>query len=80
MLAGSSGPPPIPTENKAPCPACPGTLSEVLLGAVHVDYCAAAMGCSSTAASFSAAVAAVQIRDRETKPHDIVIAISSVAG
>ena len=44
MLAGSSGPPPIPTENKAPCPACPGTLAEVLLGAMHVDYCAACHG------------------------------------
>ena len=34
LLTGSSGPPPVPTPNKAPCPACTGSLSEVVLGAV----------------------------------------------
>ena len=27
LLRGSSGPPPVPTENKAPCPSCEGQLS-----------------------------------------------------
>ncbi len=32
LLAGKAGPPPIPTESIAPCPVCPGSLSEVMLG------------------------------------------------
>src|SRR5688572_8025057 len=36
LLTGKAGPPPVPTENKGPCPACPGSLAEVVLGAVHV--------------------------------------------
>ena len=80
MLAGSSGPPPVPTENKAPCPACPGTLSEVLLGALHVDSCGACHGVFLDRGELSGALAAVQARDRETKPHDVVLAISTVTG
>ena len=29
LLTGKAGPPPVPTENKAPCPACPGSLAEI---------------------------------------------------
>ena len=39
LLTGAKGPPPVPTENVAHCPSCPGNLAEVLLGNVHVDYC-----------------------------------------
>src|SRR4029079_16452408 len=39
LLTGSSGPPPVPTPNKAPCPACTGSLSAGGLGAGAGDYC-----------------------------------------
>ena len=33
------GPPPIPAEAVHQCPACPGTLAEVVLGPVKVELC-----------------------------------------
>src|SRR5689334_4834511 len=44
LLEQSDGPPPLPTDDKVPCPACDGTLTEVLLGNVHVDYCSSCHG------------------------------------
>ena len=80
LLTGASGPPPLPTENKAPCPACPGSLSEVMLGAVHVDYCGKCHGLFLDRGELSQAIEAVHARDRDTKPQEVVIAISSVGG
>lgn len=37
-LAGSSAPDPA-SETTTTCPACPGSLNEVVLGPVHVEYC-----------------------------------------
>jgi hypothetical protein len=39
LLGGGKGPPPVPCATKHHCPACTGTLKEVVLGPVHVDYC-----------------------------------------
>jgi Zn-finger nucleic acid-binding protein len=78
LLTGKSGPPPVPTESIAPCPACPGKLSEVLLGAVHVDYCDRCQGIFLDKGELEAAVEAVHARDRNTRPQEIVIAISTV--
>lgn len=77
LLTGRSGPPPIPTENKAPCPACPGSLSEVMLGAVHVDYCNKCHGLFLDKGELEQAIEAVHARARDTKPQEIVIAIST---
>jgi Zn-finger nucleic acid-binding protein len=77
LLTGKAGPPPVPSENKAPCPACPGSLSEVLLGTVHVDYCNKCHGLFLDKGELEAAVTAVRERDRSTKPQDVVIAIST---
>ena len=79
LLTGRSGPPPIPTESVAPCPACPGKLSEVLLGSVHVDYCDRCQGIFLDKGELEAAVDAVRARDRDTRPQEIVIAISTVS-
>jgi Zn-finger nucleic acid-binding protein len=68
------------TENKAPCPACPGALSEVLLGAVHVDYCGKCHGLFLDRGELTAAIEAVHARDRQTQPQEVVIAISTVSG
>jgi len=77
LLSGKAGPPPIPTENKAPCPACPGSLSEVMLGAVHVDYCNKCHGIFLDKGELEGAVKAVRERDRQTSSHAVVIAIST---
>ncbi len=77
LLTGKKGPPPVPTENKAPCPACPGSLSEVVLGAVHVDYCNKCHGLFLDKGELQDAVEAVRERDRNTSSHAVVIAIST---
>jgi Zn-finger nucleic acid-binding protein len=77
LLTGAGGPPPVPTENKAPCPSCPGTLSEVVLGTVHVDYCGKCHGLFLDRGELEAAVAAVQTRERTTSAQEVVIAIST---
>ena len=80
LLTGAGGPPPVPTENKAPCPACPGTLSEVVLGTVHVDYCGKCHGLFLDRGELEAAVQAVQARERTTSGQEVVIAISTAGG
>jgi Zn-finger nucleic acid-binding protein len=77
LLSGSSGPPPVPTENKAPCPACPGSLTEMLLGEVHVDYCNKCHGLFLDKGELESAIAAVRVRERNTSSHAVVIAIST---
>lgn len=79
LLTGRSGPPPIPTESVAPCPACPGKLSEVLLGTVHVDYCDRCQGLFLDRGELQQAVDAVVARDRDTRPQQIVLAISTIS-
>ena len=79
LLRGASGPPPVPTENKAPCPACEGNLSEVLLGTVHVDYCATCHGIFLARGELQQAIDAVRARDRETTPKQLLAAAISAA-
>jgi uncharacterized protein len=78
LLTGQPGPPPIPTESVAPCPVCPGSLAEVMLGNVHVDYCNKCQGIFLDRGELEAAVDAVRARDRNTKPEEIMIAISTM--
>jgi len=77
LLTGAKGPPPVPTENKAPCPACPGSLAEMLLGNVHVDYCNKCHGIFLDRGELEAAVEAVRAKSRQTAAHEVVIAIST---
>jgi Zn-finger nucleic acid-binding protein len=77
LLTGSKGPPPVPTQNIAHCPACPGNLAEMLLGAVHVDYCNKCHGIFLDRGELQAAVEAVRAKARDTAAHDVVIAIST---
>lgn len=79
LLTGQAGPPPVPTESIAPCPACPGKLAEVMLGSVHVDYCDRCQGIFLDKGELEQAVNAVRARDRDTRPQEIVIAISTVS-
>jgi len=78
LLTGAAGPPPVPTESVAPCPVCPGSLAEVMLGKVRVDYCSRCQGIFLDKGELEEAIAAVHERDRNTSPESIVAAISSV--
>ncbi|HXT98905.1 MAG TPA: zf-TFIIB domain-containing protein [Polyangia bacterium] len=78
LLTGAAGPPPVPTESVAPCPVCPGSLAEVMLGKVRVDYCSRCQGIFLDKGELEEAIAAVRERDRNTSPESIVAAISSV--
>ena len=77
LLTGKKGPPPLPTENVAHCPACPGNLAEVLLGAVHVDYCNKCHGIFLDRGELQSAVEAVRAKERGAEAQDVVIAIST---
>jgi len=79
LLTGKGGPPPLPTADKAPCPACTGKLSEVVLGAVHVDYCSTCHGIFLDRGELEDAIKAVQARDRNTTARQIVEAAVSAA-
>ncbi len=80
LLTGASGPPPVPTPNKAPCPACTGSLSEVVLGAVHVDYCGTCHGIFLDRGELEEAIEAVRARDGNTTGRQVVAAAVSGAG
>ena len=77
LLRGAKGPPPVPTENVAHCPACPGNLAEMLLGNVHVDYCSKCHGIFLDRGELTAAIEAVRAKSRQTSAHEVVIAIST---
>lgn len=63
LLVESSGPPPLASSHLVPCPACTGSLSEVLLGNVHVDYCSSCHGIFLDRGELEQALAAVRTRD-----------------
>jgi Zn-finger nucleic acid-binding protein len=77
LVGAGGGPPPVPTVNKAPCPACPGSLAEVVLGAVHVDYCGSCHGIFLDRGELEEALMAVRERERNTTPRQIVAAAIS---
>jgi Zn-finger nucleic acid-binding protein len=64
LLTGSGGPPPIPSETKAHCPACSGDLKEVVLGSIHIDYCTKCKGMFLDKGELEAAIAAVRPKAR----------------
>ena len=63
LLVESSGPPPLATSHLVPCPACNGSLAEVLLGNVHVDYCSSCHGIFLDRGELEHALTAVRARD-----------------
>jgi Zn-finger nucleic acid-binding protein len=79
LLRGASGPPPVPTESKAPCPACDGKLAEVLLGQVHIDYCGTCHGIFLDRGELEQAIEAVRATDQETTLDQLLAAAISAA-
>lgn len=80
LLAAGGDPPPTPTENVVPCPACDGCLSEVVLGSVHVDYCDACHGIFLDRGELEEALAVVRARDKTATTQQVVAAAVSAAG
>ena len=58
-LTGSPKPEPA-SETTTHCPACPGSLKEVVLGPVHVDYCGKCHGVFLDKGELDQAMAAVK--------------------
>jgi Zn-finger nucleic acid-binding protein len=79
LLTGASGPPPVPTDHKAPCPACDGSLSEVMLGRVHVDHCTRCQGIFLDRGELQEAIDAVRGSDRTTSPSEVIAAAIAAA-
>jgi Zn-finger nucleic acid-binding protein len=65
LLTGAKGPPPVPTENIAHCPSCPG------------NYCGKCHGIFLDRGELQAAVEAVRAKARDTAAQNIIIAIST---
>ena len=80
LLTETDGPPPLPTSHLVPCPACDGKLSEVMLGAVHVDYCGRCHGIFLDRGELEEALAAVRERDAGATARQVFEAALSVAG
>ena len=59
LLAGDEGPPPVPSEIQGACPACTASVKEVMLGAVHIDFCPRCKGMFLDRGELEAALAAV---------------------
>lgn len=79
LLRESGGPPPLPTSHLVPCPACEGKLSEVTLGAVHVDYCSTCHGIFLDRGELEEALTAVRARDQGATSRQVLEAAVSVA-
>jgi len=79
LLTDAAGPPPLPTDSVAPCPACDGQLSEVTLGAVHVDYCGKCHGIFLDRGELADALVAVRARDGSATARQVVEAAVAAA-
>jgi len=79
LLTDVGGPPPLPSDTTAPCPACDGKLAEVMLGGVRVDFCESCHGLFLDRGELEEALRAVRERDRNTTARQIVEAAVSAA-
>ncbi|HEY3359777.1 MAG TPA: zf-TFIIB domain-containing protein [Polyangia bacterium] len=79
LLQGAGGPPPVPSESKAHCPACPGDLKEVVLGRIHIDYCTKCKGMFLDQGELEAAIAAVRPKAKEAASRNVVAAVAAAS-
>src|SRR3954451_22692423 len=80
LLTADGDPPPTPTENTLACPACEGSLSEVVLGNVHVEYCDLCHGIFLDRGELEEALRVVRVRDKTATAQQMVVAAASAAG
>jgi Zn-finger nucleic acid-binding protein len=79
LLTEGGGPPPLASESVVHCPACEGSLSEVVLGNVHVDYCGSCHGIFLDRGELEEALVAVRGRDKNATAQQVVAAAISAA-
>jgi Zn-finger nucleic acid-binding protein len=80
LVAETGGPAAVPTSNVTPCPVCPGSLTEVVLGNVRVDYCGSCHGLFLDKGELEDAIRAVKARDTRATGSMVVAAAVSAAG
>jgi Zn-finger nucleic acid-binding protein len=59
LLVAQPGPPAVPSEITTSCPRCTGTMKEVTLGNIRIDYCLACKGFFLDRGEIDGAIAAV---------------------
>jgi len=79
LLTGAAGPPPVPTDTKVPCPACPGQLKEVVLGNIHVDYCTKCKGLFLDKGELEGAIEAVRPQAQAAASKVVAVVASAAA-
>jgi Zn-finger nucleic acid-binding protein len=60
LVSAKPGPPPVPTEVEALCPACTSAMKEVPLGAIHIDFCTRCKGIFLDRGELDAALAVLK--------------------
>jgi uncharacterized protein len=79
LAAADHAGPPEPS-HPVPCPACQGRLFEVMLGNVHVDYCAGCHGIFLDRGELEEALVAVRERDATATAGQVFQAAVSAVG
>ena len=73
LLRGSRGHPRCRPRTRRPAPPAKGSLAEVLLGTVHVDYCGTCHGIFLDRGELQQAIDAVRARERDTTPDQLLV-------
>jgi len=79
LLQRAAGPPPVPTDTKIPCPACPGQLKEVVLGNIHVDYCTKCKGLFLDKGELEGAIEAVRPKAKAAASKVVAVVAQAAA-
>ncbi len=77
LLKAKSAPPAVPSEIQTACPACTGAVKEVMLGAIHIDFCIRCKGLFLDRGELDGAVGAVK-EAAMTVPQIIAAAASEI--
>ena len=77
LLSVQVRPPSVPSEVQKACPACTSAVNEVMMGAIHIDYCSRCKGVFLDRGELDAAIAAVT-ETKMTVPQIIAAAAAEI--
>lgn len=77
LLSPKKGPPPVPCDVQASCPACTSGMKEVTLGPIKIDYCPRCKGIFLDKGELDAALATV--KDSKISVASIIAAAAATA-
>jgi Zn-finger nucleic acid-binding protein len=77
MLSVQVRPPAVPSEVQKACPSCTSAVNEVMMGAIHIDYCTRCKGVFLDRGELDAAIAAVT-ETKMTVPQIIAAATAEI--